>query len=86
MFRRADELKQFEAPDLSTVNALIDEINESIEKKDFEKAYELANKAEEIIAKIKRNGSSSPQYLYSIFEEIELIKEGLSKVMVKRNE
>jgi dihydrodipicolinate synthase/N-acetylneuraminate lyase len=84
MFRRADELKQLEAPDLSTVNSLIGEINESIEKKDYEKAYELSNKAEEIIAKVKRNRSSSPQYLYSIFEEIELIKEGLRKAMVKK--
>ena len=84
MFRRADELNQSEAPDLSTVNALIDAINEAIDKKNYEKAYELSTKAEEIIAKIKRSGSSSPQYLYSIFEEIELIKEGLSKALVRK--
>jgi hypothetical protein len=84
MFRQADELLKNEAPDLSTVNVLIDEITELIDKKNYEKAYELATKAEEIIAKIKRNGSSSPQILYSLFEEIELIKEGLSKAMVKK--
>jgi hypothetical protein len=86
MFKRADELKQFEAPDLSTVYALIGEIDKLIDKKNYDKALELTNKAEEVILRIKGQGENkySPQYLYDIFETIELTKEGLKSAMVKK--